>query len=441
MTKSQEREWEYKGAITAFLSLLFILMLSIVGAMLESASIQITRNRKRADVNLALECAFAEYHRELLEEYEVFARFGCDEETLVNRLEYYGATNMTHALVKRELLTDGEGAVFYEQAVRYMKDWLGIEHGVANSKLEFDMDSLIDIESAEVSERLNTMLEGEQAELPTENNPLLTVANLKNKGLLTLVVPDGETLSERSVVLEELPSHRAVEKGNCDSQPKDNAGDKVFFVAYLREHFADKTSEETPVGLLYETEYLLNGGASDKENLEAVCKQILWIRMGTNYAYLLTDTGRQSEAEALAATLCALLKTPGITQVVKHALLLAWAYGESIIDVRALLGNKKISVIKTDETWQLQLSNLAKIGTSEDSIQEKETQDGLSYQEYLIGLLLMAQKEELCMRSLDLIEGRLGIQTDRCVTKVEIQSKFQHSRGVRDTFVTRFQYQ
>ena len=122
-------------------------------------------------------------------------------------------------------------------------------------------------------------------------------------------------------------------------------------------------------------------------------------------------------------------------------LLLAWAYGESIVDVRALLSEKKVAVVKSDATWQLQLSSLVKLGTSEDVTEQKDAEGGLSYREYLIGLLLMEEKESLCMRSLDLIESNLSIKTDQCMTKADIQSSFEMRRGVKDKFSTMFQYQ
>lgn len=48
-----------KGEITAFLSLVFLLILSFLGAMVESASIQVLKNYKRADTILAVESVFA----------------------------------------------------------------------------------------------------------------------------------------------------------------------------------------------------------------------------------------------------------------------------------------------------------------------------------------------------------------------------------------------
>ena len=58
MKKSQKRELVFKGEITAFLALLFVLIISLVGALIESASIQMTKNQKRANVVLALEITF-----------------------------------------------------------------------------------------------------------------------------------------------------------------------------------------------------------------------------------------------------------------------------------------------------------------------------------------------------------------------------------------------
>ena len=62
-----------KGEITAFLSLDFLLILSFLGAMVESASIQVLKNYKRADTILAVESVFAEYQKQLLEQYDLFA--------------------------------------------------------------------------------------------------------------------------------------------------------------------------------------------------------------------------------------------------------------------------------------------------------------------------------------------------------------------------------
>ena len=440
MRRSQEREPVFRGEITAFLVMLFVLMLSLVGALLESVSVQMTKNRKRADTILALESAFAEYDRQMLEEYDLFVRNGCNETILEERLTYFGAGNMNHSIQNQERLSDNNGTPFREQAIRYAKNWLGVDASLPDTEYEFYSETYLEEEEL-VHMDIQEMLAKGNEKLPEEGNPLSSVQRLKNKGLLTLVCENPEELSNHSITVESLPSHRELKAGNWQKHAEAGATDKLFFAAYLTEHFGSLLESKDNCALLYEQEYLLSGYPSDKENLEKVCRQILSIRMVANYGYLLTDTTRKAEAEALALTLCSLLTVPGITEAVKHALLLAWAYGESIVDVRVLLKGKKVPMIKTTETWQLQLANLVKLGTAEEVVSEKDIAGGLSYQNYLSGLLAMERKEALSMRSLDLIESNLQIKIDECVTKVEIQSKAMLRRGVKDTFTTTFEYE
>lgn len=83
-----------KGEITVFLSLVFLLLLTLVGALLESASIQLVKNERRADAGRAVESAFAEYQKDLLERYGIFAIEGSyesgtmSEENILNRLSF-----------------------------------------------------------------------------------------------------------------------------------------------------------------------------------------------------------------------------------------------------------------------------------------------------------------------------------------------------------------
>ena len=62
-----------RAEVTAFLSLTFILLVTFIGGIMESASIQMAKNYRRADVNRAMESVFAEYQKELLEDYYIFS--------------------------------------------------------------------------------------------------------------------------------------------------------------------------------------------------------------------------------------------------------------------------------------------------------------------------------------------------------------------------------
>ena len=118
--------------MTAYLSLVFILLVSFTGSMMESASIQNAKNYGRADMNRAMESVFAEYQKELLEDYDIFALEGSyetgrySEDLLKGRLAYYGAGSMEHKVRAIEFLTDQGGRAFYRQAAAYMEHKYGL---------------------------------------------------------------------------------------------------------------------------------------------------------------------------------------------------------------------------------------------------------------------------------------------------------------------------
>lgn len=230
-----------KGEITAFLSLIFLLILSLLGAIIESASIQVLKNHKRADTSLAVESVFAEYQKELLEEYDVFALDGSygdriwDERKLTRRLEYYGAQENANKIQRSELLTDNMGAPFYRQAVRYMENKIGIDHIDEDSSYwEEQEESGKDFEKAEteVQENLESMLEETQESLPSENNPMESVSSIQKSNLLQIIVENPEQLSEKSIKKEELASIRKLNRGKGNFMEKEKQNEvtgKLFF--------------------------------------------------------------------------------------------------------------------------------------------------------------------------------------------------------------------
>ena len=440
MRKLQEQDSGFKGEITAFSALVFILMLSIVGALVESASIQVKRSTKRATTRLAMESIFAEYHVEMLKQYDIFVHDGGTEEVVRNRLAYYGAKEMTHALEQVELLSDDGGRPFFEQAVAYEKDWLGVEDLSFPGEFLFFSGENPEEQETSILQQIKEALEEKDASLSEENNPLQTVQNLKNRGLLTLVLQDATTLSNRTLNAEELASARELQAGNYRESYSSNTMDKLFFIAYLTEHFSDRTNCSEEKALLYEQEYLIGGKAADRDNLEQVCEKILQMRMASNYTYLLTDANKQKEAEAVATVVCSAVGFPELIGLMKQGLLLGWAYGESVVDVRVLLKGKKVPLMKTAESWQLQLSNLSNLGTPDEVVSEKDDKKGLGYADYLKCLLVLENQETLCMRSLDLMESNLHIKADQCMTRAQIKSTLQLRSGVRDEFETKFGY-
>jgi len=433
LKKLQNRRQEFKGSITVFFSLIFVLFLSLIGAMVQSASIQVAKSVKVAEMSLALENLFAEYDTKMLEKYELFVRTGNKKWEVFERLKFYGIVGMDHEIISSTLLTDGAGHEFYEQAIKSM--------GGKVEETDSSVEELLQETDEEANLNLDELLEREEQELPEENNPIEAVNILKKANLLSLVYPEPEKLSEKSVTLETLASHRSLEAGvNYDlKEVNESAINRALFGSYLSEHFKNVLSPAKDCPLVYEQEYLLSGKSSDQENLKETVKQILSIRVAINYAYILTDQAKQAEAGAMALGLSSLLTAPGAAEIVKQAILFAWAYGESIVDLRVLLKGEKVPLIKSVDTWQLQLTNIFQL-QSERNVGEGKFSEGISYQEYLNVLLIAEKREDLCMRALDLIELNTGVRVDDCIIMLQIKSECQLQGGIPYEISTKYGY-
>ena len=425
-----------KGEITVFLSLVFLLLLTLVGALLESASIQLAKNERRADAGRAVESVFAEYQKDLLERYGIFAIEGSyesgtmSEENILNRLSFYGAENIETEIAAIRYLTDQNGKVseWKEQELK------ANEYGKEN---------------IETSKELDQMLESEKEELPAENNPLADIVDIQAQALLNLVSPEGFTLSSKAVKSEETVSNRKLRQGYGTMKEKNNgAGDTIFFNLYLIDKFGNAANKKENTALDYEMEYLLGGKASDKDNLEYVIGRIRILRFAVNYGYLLTDKDMQMEVDTLATTLSAVFLSPEIGPVIKHALLLAWAYGESLTDVKTLLAGKKVPAVKSKESWNLTLDGLLELAKNRSIPEGKETEEGNSYEQYLQMMLVLKSKEELSMRALDLVEMNLRsgmektfFRADACVSGADFDMTCYMRRGIRYQYHILYQYQ
>lgn len=207
-------------------------------------------------------------------------------------------------------------------------------------------------------------------------------------------------------------------------------------------------SDEKNRSLDYEIEYIISGKSSDKENLESVVTKIFFIRMALNYVYLMGDSVKKSEAMALAATISTLLLIPEAAEAVKQLILLAWAAGEGVIDIRSLLSGNKVPLVKTSDNWQLTLASLFTLGIGDDGISGADAEEGITYKEYLRAFLFLQPEEETTMRTIDRIEENMRLEqncekfrADHCVTKCEIRNKVEIFGDLAYTFPSYYGYE
>ncbi len=451
-----------KGDVTAFLSLIFILLITFVGGIMESASIQLAKNYRRTDTDRAMECVFAEYQKELLEEYDVFALDGSyetgdyAEENVTDRLDYYGQGKVEHKIERIQFLTDDGCSAFLGQVAAYMEHRYGAD--VMKDMLETtsvwkQQDARAEDYTKEEDlwqRHMEGLLAENENELPQEDNPIAHVGQLKKSPILTLVMPKDHSVSEKRTERRDLLISRNRNQGSGrfpDASDKSRNLSSLMFGEYLLEHFSDFTDTEHTRALDYELEYILAGKESDKENLESVVKKLLLLRFVPNYAYIQTDSAMKAEAEAAAATLCTLLAVPPITEAAAQGILLAWAYGESIMDLRSLLEGNRVPLVKSKESWQLQFSRLLTLGTDDDHSEGRDHEKGLGYSEYLRMLLFLSKKDVTALRTLSIIElnmrktyGQPYFRADFCISRMEIRSVCRMRRGIRYQFQTYYGY-
>lgn len=319
-------------------------------------------NERHADAVRAMESVFAEYQKELLESYHIFAldasyeTGNMEEQNILNRLSFYGAENMDAGISGIRYLTDQNGKAFYEQAVQYMgyhSEESGTEQ-LAEEKSRWweisENTKSYEKEAYKNELELKRVLNESGTEVSGEENPIETVSEIKAGKLLNLVLPDTMTLSQQKARAGMLVSSRERREGYGMAGESGPALSSVFFNLYLTSHFSCAVDGEETEGLRYELEYLLKGKESDVENLEEVVQTLALLRAVPNYTYLQGDSARKAEAQAAAAVLGTLLAVPQASELITQALLLAWSYGEALVDVRTLLSGKKVALTKSAET-------------------------------------------------------------------------------------------
>ena len=168
-----------------------------------------------------------------------------------------------------------------------------------------------------------------------------------------------------------------------------------------------------------------------RQEEEPVVNRILLIREGMNYATLAKSAKMRGEAMALAAAITWAAALPEFAGALQKLLMLAWAYGESLLDVRTLLAKGKVPMLKAETEWKLPLE---KLGMLAEVLKECDAGggNGQSYEDYLSGLLILGKKQQRNLRVLDLIEcnrrmekGGETFRVDALVAQAEASADFE----------------
>ena len=121
-----------KAEITAFLSLIVVLLISFIFGIIEITVIQTEKNLSRICADGAIFSVFGEYESQLMEAYHIFGLDGSygtgefNEDKIIGRMHYYSNKNIDYKINGIQYLTDNKGQAFREQVLTYMEQKYGI---------------------------------------------------------------------------------------------------------------------------------------------------------------------------------------------------------------------------------------------------------------------------------------------------------------------------
>lgn len=450
-----------QGSMSAFLAMLFLVFLLLISVCVEGIYMYTAKGKAMGIYMSGLAHTKANYQKELADMYHIYAmdprykrKIEIDfsnrmKESLDNGRDSFrfqiGSAHISDTL---ELSSQrGEALKYqirqqmkYEAAGDILNNWTKkIKEG---KNLQNEMSGITDQiqkEEEEAKKQQEQNSKQENKKTPTSGS----ITRDPRKGFMKLLKEGAVPLIMGEKKVSDLPinivygkkdttkqsawnfmNRKTVEKelkGFKNTSSTDSIASELSVVLYATKYFHFLTDTTKKDGTQYEIEYLIAGKDSEKENLATVFWKMIALRFVTNAACVYQDPVKEKEAALLAASILGVTGFPPAVTVAKNLLLLALAYGESVIDVRNLAEGKKVPVVKKIADWQLPFSGLATLNCKRKSVKQ-----GMSYEDYLF-FLLVSQKEkrQKYFRMMDLIEENIrkkvpDFKLDQCVSSYKI---------------------
>lgn len=465
------------GYMTVYLALTVTVIIALCLALIEGCRYRGISLETECVMDIGMDSILAEYHRELQKQYNLFAidcSYGSEnssteqterhlldymnrnfslEDVFLEKLlyrDFFAILAEEAEITKAAFLTDEEGEVFRRIAANAMEDtvgiglmqqltdWLqtiesrGLEHqDIAGEKQRID-EEILEYDGKQTAAGKILHIE----------NPTAALEEKRNSGLLKLVMEE-EEISSRRIEPETLWEARAergeINQGNLtleEPEKWEKFEEKIIFHEYLLRYLGRYGQEKKDGPLWYQTEYVIMGKDNDMENLKGVVNRIFIIREAANTLYLTESEEKYAIAEALGEVLAAAMMVPEIAGLLTAALILGWAFAESVYDVKVILAGGKIPLLKNDATWHYGLSAALLGELSGMSAEELETVQGMSYEDYLRVFLLLCEEKNVSYRAMSMVEqdirntpGNRNFRLDACLVEIRMNVKVKSKYG------------
>lgn len=469
-----------KGYLTVWLALCLTLIVSLFVVLMDGARRNGGALEAECVAETGLQSIMAEYHRELLKQYNIFAidiSYGtaqCGKGNVEQHLKRYLEKNLFRedifladffyrdffalSLGKAELkgvsfLTDGGGAVFRRAAVDAIKNdvGLGLLKELQDWMRVIEVNGLEEKNAEEEKGRLDDRIESyndryievekDQWEKFEVINPTDALKEKRSLGILKLVLGGEAQLSQETLRTEALIMNRmqqgVINQGNLEPvrlSEAEGLTERFLFQEYLLKYMGRYDRGKSDAVLRYQTEYLVAGKDSDIENLRSVAGRICAIREAANLLYLLGDEEKRTAVEGVSELACSLVMVPELAPILELTVFMGWAFAESVYDVKSILGGGRIPLIKDDDSWHYGLT-AALWGSLEE---ETKAGEGLSYADYLRIFMMLTDLDTLTGRAMNMVEadirataGNSAFRLDGCCVAVEADILIESKYGYR----------
>ena len=447
-----------KGSLTVFLSLSLSIFISFSLLVTEIAIGNGQRIRFEAAVDLALNSVMGEYSVALKDRYGLlyldtsYLEYPADTSRVADRFEVYFQANTSKVYEKNHspwgnlLLQQCEitsfqtaaaqgGLSMESQAIRYMEKHPERSNEMAEANEAVDQFSGQEISSDALEAFRSIMEQIAGMELPvmekedgTEEevelgNPADWVYGLIGSDVLFLCEADLSGISTRQADISNVISHRGMR--NTQSDDGNFPGNTDLFYAYLLTQLGNYGRTRDGSVLNAQLEYVLIGERSDFENVKSTVADIFSIRMVDNVGLALEDGGLYEEAAGTADSLLAVQLCESFRDPVIQSILYACAFLESVSDVNCLLNGGSVPLHKSSHTMSVS-------AVTEGSMYFHEAEEGLSYSQYLIGMLSSMEEARVLARTMDIMEmdvrqmtGNSYFCMDQCVERIGLSVSAQ----------------
>lgn len=451
------------GYLTVFLTLILSVMLSLCLLLVLGARENTRRMEIECVTDIGMNNILAEYHRELLQQYDLFfidtsygtanASYNRTAEHLRKYIAYnLGDEEIFLPVLYRNLLklqvdgaeitavsgaADEGGAVLRRQAVDIMSQRVGIAYlkqvqNWVNVTQEYKLDTRDVLQERKEAfkqlEKWDGYLESEK-----ETNDLGDgVVSIWEMGVLSFVIKEPDKLSTCKINQQQYLSSRQLLEGTGMNPAlifQDNFWEQLIFNEYILAYTGHYNQEKKEGLLAYQTEYILSGKSADLDNLKSVVYKLLGIRAAANLIHLLSSEEKCMMAETMAAIIAALLTVPEAEPILTGILILTWAMAESLYDVSVLLKGGRVPLLKTERDWYYSLEAIFNFC---GIVEEKEEKNGLSYKDYLRVMLALQDKETTTYRLMDIMEmdirktpGNENFRMDGCIDSLTASVTYQ----------------